>query len=141
MTREVVITIKGTQLEEEEASVIMTAPGTYHLTNGKHYLHYEESIEGSEDISKNTIKISSERVVLMKKGIQTAQMIFDLTEADLAVYQTPYGNLTFQTETKLIKIHETQTRLEILMEYALYNDSTKLSDNRLNILVEATPPA
>lgn len=137
MTREVFVTIKGIQLDTEEEPVIMTAQGTYHLTNGRHYIHYEENIEGFDDISKNTIKISEDRIILMKKGAQTAQMIFDLKEADQAMYQTPFGSLSFRTETKSICISETEDKLDIQMEYSLYNEDIKLSDNRLLITVEA----
>lgn len=138
MTKEVLVTIKGTQLGTEEEPVIMTAPGTYHFANGKHYVHYEENLEESDDIAKNTIKIASNRIVLMKKGVQNAQMIFDLKEADQALYQTPFGNLSFQTQTHSIQIREENLRLEIQMEYSLYTEDEKLSDNRLNIIIEAS---
>lgn len=138
MTKEVWITIKGIQLSSpEEEPVIMTAAGTYHLTNGKHYIHYEEDIEGSDVKSKNTIKISERRIILMKKGIQSAEMIFDLSEPDRAVYETPYGNLSFQTETRNILLNITEDKVEIQMEYSLYTEGEKLSDNRLNIKIES----
>lgn len=137
MTKEVDIRIKGQQLGEEEDPVIMTASGTYHLTNGNHYIHYVEEVEGSDDISKNTIKISSKRVILLKKGVQNSQMIFDLQEEDQAIYQTSYGRLTMETDTRMIKLQETQDRIEVQMEYSLFADGSKLSDNRLSIVIIA----
>lgn len=137
MTKEVFITIKGQQLGEEEDPVIMIAPGTYHFMNGKHYIHYEENIEESDDISKNTVKVSSDRIILMKKGTQYAQMIFDLKEKEHAVYQTPFGTLTFETDTKAIQVRETKDKLEIRLEYSLFTDGTKMSDNLLIMTIEA----
>ena len=137
MTKEVMIKIKGQQMGEEEDPIVMMAPGTYHLTNEKHYIHYEEKIEGSEDISKNTIKISSDRVIIMKRGVQASQMIFDINEADQAIYNTAFGNLSFDTDTKSIRLKETQDLIEVIMEYSLSVGGSKISENELTISILA----
>ncbi len=136
MTKEVLITIRGIQPDTQEDPIIMTAPGTYYLTNGKHYIHYEESIEGSDSKLRSIIKISEDRIILMKKGISAAQMIFDIKQEEQAVYQTPYGDIALRTVTKEINLSVSENRVEIALEYALYTEDGKLSDNKLNISIE-----
>lgn len=138
MIKEVWITIKGIQLgNQEEEPVITIAAGTYYLTNGRHYIHYEEDVEGSDVKSKNIIKITEKRIILVKKGVQEAQLIFDLSEPDQAIYETPYGKLSFRTETSAILLNTLEDKVEVQMEYSLYTEGEKLSDNRLNITIEA----
>ena len=72
MTREVLLSIKGFQVigetkEEtggEEIEVV--APGKYRFQNEKHFVSYEEVIEGSSEKIQNLIKISDDIVEVTK---------------------------------------------------------------------------
>ena len=48
MTKEVLVSLKGLQLSPDEQSdaVEVIAPGEYYLRNDKHYILFEEAIEG-----------------------------------------------------------------------------------------------
>lgn len=137
MTKEVMITIKGLQTGAQEDAMITAAPGTYHLTNGKHYIQYEENSAESDAVSKNTLKLAQNQIVLLKKGAQYSQMDFDLSERTQAVYQTPYGALTLEISTKRIELIEADERMEVILEYSLYSDASHLSDHSISILIEA----
>lgn len=136
MTKEVLITISGVQKGSKDEPVVITASGTYHFANERHYVQYEEKVEDADLILKNIIKISPEKIILMKKGAQSSQMIFDLHQEDQAVYQTPYGSFSFTTDTKSIVLRETADRIEVRMEYSLSSDSSKVSDNEILIIIE-----
>lgn len=140
MTREVLITIRGSQPESEDM-VVTAASGTYHFTNGKHYIQYEEQAEGADFVIKNIMKISSDRIILSKKGVQASQMVFDLHEAEQAIYHTPYGSFHFETNTKYIEISVTKSLIEIKMEYCLSADASKVSDHEIQILIQSSSPA
>ena len=53
MTKDVIIGISGLQFTGESGadSLEMIAPGEYFLRNGRHYVKYEEVIEGFRPIS------------------------------------------------------------------------------------------
>ena len=53
MTKEVLVSLKGLQLSPDEQSdaVEVIAPGEYYLRNDKHYILFEEAIEGEQDRS------------------------------------------------------------------------------------------
>lgn len=136
MTKEVSITIIGNQPGTKEEPVTMTASGIYHLTNGKHDIRYEEKSEEHEVVLKNSLKITQTKVVLTKKGAQNSLMEFDLDETTQAVYPTPYGSLALDIKTKLIVVKETSNKIEVKLEYALFTNDSKLSNNELLIIIE-----
>ena len=59
MTKDVLITISGVQiLDEEDDDVEMVTRGDYYNKNGKHYITYDEVMEGFAEPVKNIIKVS-----------------------------------------------------------------------------------
>ena len=70
MTKDVLITISGIQMiDEEDSDVEMIVRGDYYQKNGKHYILYEEMMEGFTGKVKNVIKISPSGMDIIKKGI------------------------------------------------------------------------
>ena len=63
MTEQVLLSISGLQYLEEEPSQpveVLTMADYYHR-NGAHYLVYEEPVEGSSEVIRNTLKIKKGR--------------------------------------------------------------------------------
>jgi uncharacterized beta-barrel protein YwiB (DUF1934 family) len=59
MTKDVLITIRGVHtMDEEDNDVEMIVRGDYYQKNGKHYVLYEELLEGFKEPVKNIIKIT-----------------------------------------------------------------------------------
>ena len=55
MTKDVLITISGIQMiDEEDSDVEMIVRGDYYQKNGKHYILYEEMMEGFTAASART---------------------------------------------------------------------------------------
>ena len=58
MTKDVLITIRGVHtMDEEDNDVEMIVRGDYYQKNGKHYVLYEELLEGFKEPVKNIIWI------------------------------------------------------------------------------------
>lgn len=136
MTKEVLISIEGLQLGSEEEPIITKVTGTYHFTNGRHYIQYEEKSE-EEAITKNSIKITPAKVTLSKKGITNSVMEFIMDEVTQAIYNTPYGNLIFHIKTSFMLLEESKDLIEMKMGYSLSSDASKLSDNRISIKISS----
>ena len=135
MTKKVLVTIEGQQSGAEEEPIVVTAPGVYHMTNGNHYIQYEEILAESEVISNNTIKISSSKVILTKKLPLRTQMVFDLMEMTQTTYQTPYGDISLDINTVAILVLEEPDRIEVDMKYSLSSDSALISDNLIKLVI------
>ncbi len=139
MTKEVLISIQGVQLGSKEEPIRMTALGSYHFTNGTHYIQYEECATEDQERSKNTIKISSEKVELSKKGAAASQMTFHLSHIEQAIYQTPYGSLSLETNTHSIRLQESNDKIEVGLQYSLFSDAKLMSEHELNIVIIPEP--
>ena len=69
MTKDVLITIRGVHtMDEEDNDVEMIVRGDYYQKNGKHYVLYEELLEGFKEPVKNIIKITPTSMDITKKG-------------------------------------------------------------------------
>ena len=136
MTKEVAVIIEGFQQGQEEPVITKTS-GIYHLHGDRHFIQYEEEGQEGEGSTKNLIKISATRIELAKRSNSFAQMNFDLEEKTETVYQTPYGSLFLEIKTNKIQIIETLDNLQIELEYTLYENGEKLSDNRISMMITA----
>ena len=75
--------------EDEEAIEVVT-PASYYWKNGKHYILYDEVIEGMSGTIKNKIKITgTDSVEIMKTGMSNTHMVFEKNKKNLTYYRTP----------------------------------------------------
>ena len=112
MTKNVLVTISGLHYDDsvmmvqeensnEANSIEVTTPATYYLKNGKHYIVYDEIVEGIPGTIKNRIKIDEGRLLdITKSGITNSHMVFEIDKINVTPYQTPYGDLLLGTYTK-----------------------------------------
>ena len=62
MTKDVLITIRGVHtVDEEDNDVEMIVRGDYYQKNGKHYVLYEELIEGFKAVSYTHLTLPTTR--------------------------------------------------------------------------------
>ena len=111
MTKNVLVTISGLHYDDsvmmvqeensnEANSIEVTTPATYYLKNGKHYIVYDEIVEGIPGTIKNRIKIDEGKLLdITKSGITNSHMVFETDKINVTPYQTPYGDLLLGTYT------------------------------------------
>lgn len=144
MTKEVLIKISGIQESRlegekgepgEEIEVVM--PATYYLKNGKHYILYDEVVEGSAEGIKNTLKITgTEQVDMMKSGATNAHMVYEMYKKTQTYYQTPYGQMLVSFYTTAMNIQIEEDEINIKINYEMEVDYQPFADCviRINIL-------
>lgn len=120
MTRDVLVSITGARFSEhDKEDVEMIIGGDYFWKNGKHYVLYEEVMEESGEVVKNTVKITPNSMDILKKGSINTHMVFQKGQKNVSCYLTPVGELTVGIETRDIEITETEDFLKVDVEYAL----------------------
>ena len=88
MTKEVLLTIKGLQFNNETGndSIEVITKGDYYLKNGKRYIIFDEVSEGFEGSTHNIIKINDNCMDVTKKGIANVHMVFEENKKNMAYY-------------------------------------------------------
>ncbi|WP_367568816.1 DUF1934 domain-containing protein [Lacrimispora sp.] len=120
MTRDVLISISGMQVAEEDKNgVELITSGDYFIKNGNHYILYEEIQEDGEGVTKNTIKIRPSGLDIIKRGSFSTHMIFEKDKKNMSCYATPLGELMVGINTNDIHIQEDEDHLNVRVEYSL----------------------
>lgn len=135
MTKNVLLTISGLHYDEypgqEEANepIEVIAPATYYLKNGKHYVLYEEVVEGMPGVIKNRIKIKEDGFLeIQKSGITNTRMTFEKDKINMTEYETPYGELMIGVYTKGMTVDVKEDNIDVEVNYSLDINSEKVAD-------------
>ena len=139
MTKEVIITICGLQAgpDTDGEPIEMTVPGEYYYKNEKHYIIYEEVMEGETKSTKNRIKIGPGYMELTKSGLVSVHMIFEENTKNITHYYTPYGGLTMGIDAKKVLITEGEYEIDVAVDYALEINQEFVADCDIKIHVKS----
>ena len=102
MTKDVLVSISGKHIdimddpargyEVGEDGIEVVTPANYYCRNGKHYIIYDEVLEGMAGTIKNKIKITGEdSVEIMKSGLSSSHMIFERNRKILRIIELRMG--------------------------------------------------
>lgn len=129
MKKEVLLSISGLHmLEEEDGDVEVVTAADYYERGGKHYVLYEEVLEGMEGHISNTIKIGEDSLEVLKRGLTNTRMIFEKGKKTLSRYHTPFGMLELGIFTKSVKAEESEEKIEVAVDYLLEVNAEQLAE-------------
>ena len=137
MTKDVLISISGLHydaLDGEGQPVEVITPAAYYLKNGKHYVVYDEMVEGMPGTIKNTIKITGDYMFeIRKSGIADTHMVFEKARIIMTNYATPYGDMMVGIHTKDMKVNVEEENIDVSISYALDVNNEPLSDCEIKV--------
>ena len=132
MTRDVLVRISGLQAVDGDTNdVEIITTGDYFLKNGKHYVIYEEMMEGFGGNVQNTVKITPDMMDIRKKGAIGAHMTFELNKKSETRYATPLGDFVVEISTNRIQLEEQEDSLKVSVDYSLGINYQHVSDNSI----------
>lgn len=139
MTKDVMITICGLQAgpDTDGEPIEMITTGEYFFKNNKHYILYEEVVEGETRTNKNRIKISQGTMELTKSGMASVHMIFEENFKNSTHYYTPYGTLEMGIDTKKVAIEEAEDEMNICVDYALEMSGEFVADCNITVNIKS----
>ena len=139
MTKDVLVKISGLQFagEEDSDSVEVITSGTYYKKNDKHYVLYEEVMEGTTDITKNVIKIGDNFMEVTRKGPASVHMVFEKDKKNVSYYYTPFGNLLIGIDAKQIQIDESEMDINVKVNYGLEINYEHVADCHITVDVKS----
>lgn len=134
MTKDVLIKISGMQAMEEDSDTIeMITAGDYYQKNGKHYVVFDEVMEGFEGSIHNIMKLSADLLDIRKTGIIGTHMIFTPGQTEKTHYATPMGEMYIETTTNKIFLEEQEDTLKMKVEYSLDINYEHVSDCTITV--------
>lgn len=135
MTKEILLSLKGLQMENREDAQAMETitPADYYEKNGSHYVLYEEMMEGFTTVTKNRIKFNDSSLEVSKKGLVNVQMLFEENKKNITSYMTPYGNILIGIDTESISVQEKENQIRVEVEYTLEANYQYLADCRIEM--------
>jgi len=131
MTKDVLISLRGLQFDQSDsdAEAIETImPGSYYEKNDRHYVLYDEFMEGLAGPVKNRIRFSEHTLELTRSGAVNVHMIFEENRKNMTSYHTPYGNILIGIDTRKIHITQESDRIVVDVDYALDVNYEYLAD-------------
>lgn len=139
MTKNVIVSISGLQFAEENDSepVEVITTGDYYKKNGKHYIVYDEVMEGLDGITKNMIKVQENCLDITKKGVSNVHMLFEKNKKNVTYYYTPYGSLLIGIDAKKIDVQEEEHSLHISVDYALEINYEHMADCTITMKIQS----
>ena len=145
MTKEVLLRISGLHYEtavvpeeDGEEPIEVITPATYYYKNDKHYVIYDEVVEGMPGTIRNKVRITeSGKLEILKSGLSNTHMIFEKDKINITQYETPYGELLVGTHTKDMQVDVTDKSIDVHVNYALDVNSETIADCNIDMNIKA----
>ena len=136
MTKDVLVSIKGTHMRDEDnENIELVVPAKYSFEEGIDKVTYDELVEGYRQSIKNTISVDMEGISILKEGFTNSNMNFYKNgKKHITYYNTPYGEFVMGILTKNIDIQRSEDRLKVSVDYLLDIGENVISD--CNIVVD-----
>ena len=139
MIKDVWITLQGLQFSGDESAdnIESSVPGTYYEKNGKHYVIYEEVIEGLQKPVVNKLKFGEHFLELRRSGPLSVCMTFEENKKHMADYHTPYGKFMLGIDTKKFRMENETDKMRLDIEYTLEQNNEYLADCKILIEIRS----
>lgn len=136
MDKRAIISVKSiSDLDPNEAIEVVT-PGVFIVDNNEFKAIYEESEISGMNGTTTTLKIKGDSMVLERVGSTTTTMEFKEGDNSVSLYNTPYGILDLNIDTKKLNINIDENGGEIYSKYILYLDGQDGITTELNIKIK-----
>lgn len=138
MKKEVLLTINGKHRErgaDWDGMEVMTTGTLYEKENALYLIYDEVMGEDTEDVSHNRIKIEQDplTITMTKSGAVASIMSFAENIKEKSSYETPYGSLLMEIDTKEIQFENQEDRVYLRIRYNLEMNYEPLSESDISI--------
>lgn len=141
MTKEILLTISGLQFAAQEDGrgepVEVITPADYYKRNDKHYVMYDEVMEGFDGTTQNIIKVKQDCLDITKKGVANVHMMFEKNKKNVTYYYTPFGSLLIGIDAKQVDVAETEENINIQVNYDLEVNYEFLANCNITMNIKA----
>ncbi|MGB9679056.1 MAG: DUF1934 domain-containing protein [Thermoanaerobacteraceae bacterium] len=132
-----IISVKGTQKNEREESdtIEIVTEGSFYVKGNTFYITYDETEISGMDGTTTTLKVTENKVTLMRFGSNKSRMIFQKNKRHESDYMTPYGKVLLGIEPSDLHVNLSKVGGEITIKYIIDLDKKVVSNNELYLKV------
>ena len=132
-----VITITGTQIVDDESSVIeMMTRGKFECRDDIYYAVYDETEATGFEGCTTTLEISGDKVTMTRKGRLNSQIVAEKNKRNLCYYQTEYGDMLVGVSTNRMDSKLSPNGGEVDFSYSMDVNTVLASEHRVIISVK-----
>lgn len=134
----VLLSIRGEQYFDgidPDATELMTE-GSMVLTGDGMVLSYEESQLTGMEGTTTTFEVKGPRVILTRSGTVNSQMVFEEGRQHTSLYETPFGELSVDIQTSVLKHNLTERGGVMEIKYSIAVEHTVTGRNCFKIRVK-----
>ena len=133
----VMLSIRGAQYFDgidPDATELMTE-GTMTLTENGMVLAYEETALTGMEGTTTSFQIQGPQVILTRSGTVNSQMVFEEGRQHTSLYETPFGELSVDIQTSVLKHNLTERGGLMEIKYSIAVEHTVTGRNCFKIRV------
>ena len=133
----VMMSIRGEQYFDgidPDATELMTE-GTMTLTENGMVLAYEETALTGMEGTTTSFQIQGPQVILTRSGTVNSQMVFEEGRQHTSLYETPFGELSVDIQTSVLKHNLTERGGLMEIKYSIAVEHTVTGRNCFKIRV------
>lgn len=152
MDKDVLITVKGTQISQMEDEnnedrpeypneVELVTEGKYFKEENSYYVIYNESEMTGFEGTTTTLKIADGVVVLRRSGTVNSQIVFQEGHKHISYYDTAEGAFTIGVYANKVNINIDENGGKIFIDYLLEIDEKSTIKRDFCIVIKEVKPA
>ena len=133
----VMLSIRGEQYFDDidpDAQELMTE-GTMTLTEDGMVLAYQETALTGMEGTTTRFQVQGPRVILTRSGTVNSQMVFEEGRQHTSLYETPFGELSVDIQTSVLKHNLTERGGLMEIKYSIAVEHTVTGRNCFKIRV------
>ena len=133
----IVLSIRGEQYFDDidpDATELMTE-GTMVLTEDGMVLSYQETALTGMEGTTTRFQVQGPRVILTRSGTVNSQMVFEEGRQHTSLYETPFGELSVDIQTSVLKHNLTERGGLMEIKYSIAVEHTVTGRNCFKIRV------
>lgn len=119
MKKKAIISVSSKQKDNEDDTIEVVTPGDFYEKDGCYYAVYKETAISGMEGTTTTLKIYTDKFILVRMGSTSAKMEFNKASESLSMYNTQYGTLELKIETNELNISVNDEGGDIQINYSL----------------------
>lgn len=137
MKKKAIISISSNDTLKKEDFIEVRTPGDYYKKENAYYAVYDETEISGMEGTTTTLEIHDGKLSLIREGTTSTKMEFEKNNKYVSLYNTPYGALELQIQTKNLDIDISDEGGQIFVDYNLSISGQKPQNTKLKINIQA----